>query len=888
MPLFRDLFDPRSSWSSNRPSLLRTVLAGFAAAAVLATVPVAPAQSPHALTPADRTRVDAIVARMTLEEKLAYIGGTGFAVRAMPALHLPTFEMSDGPVGVRSNSGLPSTTYAGGIGLAATWDRDLALKVGESIGRDGRARGIDYQLGPGTNIYKSPRNGRNFEYFGEDPYLAGEMVVRYITGLQTQGVSATIKHFDANNSEFLRHDSDSVVGERALREIYLPAFEAAVKRGHVGAVMDSYNLINGEHATQNTFLNIDVLRREWGFEGTLMSDWDATYDAVGAANGGLDLEMPTGKFMNAANLTPALQSGAVKVATLDEKVRHILDTAAMFGWLDREQRDPAISLYDAESNRIALRSARESAVLLQNANNLLPLEKARVKTVLVVGPDAYPGFPVGGGSAAVMPFHTISLLEGVSNVAPGATVLYDPGLPTLSDLAGRTVYTTEPEGGQPGLKLELFAGEELSGPARQSNARHINETGRGWDAVPGSPDTLAALFPSAQNGFSRRYTGYYNVPAAGSYLVALAGSGERNGDRVFLDDKLILDDWRLARAFEPHVTMPLSAGMHKVVVESWQSGALGGKLRLAILPEAQVVNERAKQLAAEADVVIVGAGFGANRDVTSESEGGDRTFDLPYGQDALIEAMAAANPRTIVTVTSGGNVDSTRWIAKVPALVEGWYGGQAGGQALAEILFGDVNPSGHLPATFERRAEDNPTFANYYPPTDAGPDANKIFYREGIFVGYRGYEQNKVTPLFPFGFGMSYTTFRFSNLNVVKEGRDGGTASQPVLATATFDVTNTGSRPGAEVAQVYITDTHAPLPRPKHELKGFERAVLAPGETVHMTVPLDPRSFAYWDVKGKRWTIDPGRFTVSVGDSVASLPLTGTVEITREAATASR
>ena len=406
----------------------------LAATALLAALPLV-AQGPKPLTPAQQQHIDDILHKMTLEEKLAYIGGTGFAVRAVPDVQLPALEMSDGPYGVRSNSGLPSTTYAEGIGLAATWDRDLASRVGAGIGRDARARGINYMLGPGTNIYRSPSNGRNFEYFGEDPYLAGQMDVGYINGMQTQGVAATVKHYLGNNSEYLRHDSNSIIDERTLHEIYLPPFEAAVKDGHVGAVMDSYNLINGLHATQNPVYNIDVLRHDWHFPGTLMSDWDATYDAVGAANGGLDIEMPTGKFMNSTNLKPALQSGKVTEATLDEKIRHILTTAEMFGWLDRAQRDPSIPLYDQQNNAVALESARESVTLLKNQGNLLPLSKASTHTVLLVGPNVYPGSPVGGGSAGVVPFHNISLLEGAGAVAPQVTFLYDPGLPTLSELA---------------------------------------------------------------------------------------------------------------------------------------------------------------------------------------------------------------------------------------------------------------------------------------------------------------------------------------------------------------------------------------------------------------------------------------------------------------------
>ena len=815
----------------------------------------AAAQAPHALTAEDRRWVDEKVAKMSLEQKLAYIGGTGFAVRAVPELGLPAWEMSDGPYGVRSNRGLPSATYASGIGLAASWDRTLAARVGEGIGRDARARGVHYMLGPGTNIYRSPRNGRNFEYFGEDPYLAGEMVVGYVTGMQTQGVSATVKHYAANNSEALRHDSDSVVDERTLREIYLPAFEAAVKRGHVGAIMDSYNLINGEHATQNAYLNTEIARREWKFQGTLMSDWDATYDGVAAANGGLDLEMPTGKFMNAASLGPALKNGTLSQATLDEKVRHILETAAMFGWQTREQRLPEVSLDDAESNRTALQSARESVVLLKNDGALLPLDRSKVKTVLVVGPGAYPGVPVGGGSAGVVPFHAVSLLEGLNEAGgSGLKVLYEPGLPSSQELAEKTAWMTAAAGGQAGVLYQVYDARDLSGAATEGVTSRISEGGSGRGAPP------------APKGHSRRYTGFYNASTDGEYLLAMAGEGEGSGNRVLVDGKLVIDNWEIVRAFEPHLTMHLGAGMHRVVVEVWQRGSTVGRLRVGLVREDEVVNAAAKKLAAMADVVVVSAGFSPNPDY-SEGEGGDRTFDLPYGQDALIEAMAAANPRTIVTVASGGNVDSSRWIARIPALLEGWYGGQEAGQAMAEVLFGEVNPSGHLPATFERRAEDNPT-SGHYEPVGSG---RRIEYKEGIFVGYRGYEKNHVQPLFPFGFGMSYTTFSMSGLKVLK--------GAGATATVEFDVKNTGSRKGAEVAQVYVTEDHPRLERPAHELKGFERVELAPGETKHVTVPLDARAFAYYDVAAKEWVVNAGEFTVSVGDSVAALPLSGKVRV---------
>ncbi len=844
--------------------------------AVLVTVPVR-AQAPHPLTPADQQKIDGVIHQMSLEQKLDYIGGTGFAVRAVPALQLPALEMSDGPYGVRSNSGFPSTTYAAGIGLAASWDRNLASEVGAGIGRDARARGVNFMLGPGVNIYRSPRNGRNFEYFGEDPFLAANIATGYITGMQQQGVSATVKHYLGNNSEYLRHDSDSIIEERALREIYLPAFEAAVRKAHVGAVMDSYNLINGTHATQNGYFNIDVLRKEWGFPGVVMSDWVATYDAIGAANGGLDIEMPTGKFMNRANLEPAIKAGTVSEATINDKIRHILTTASSFDWLSRPQTDPMISYVDARNQAAALKAARESAVLLKNDGNLLPLNKAQIKTILVVGPDAYPGVPVGGGSAGVVPFHMISPLEGIASAfGSSANVLYDRGLPTLSDLARKTSFTTaEGEGSKLGLTLETYQTDDLSGtPLDTSVVEHVNISGTSWASFADDPEAAFALFESGAKHASGRYTGYYHVPSSGNYILALEGSGEGSGDRVYLDGKLIIDDWKLVRAFQPHLTVPLSGGAHKVIVEARQSSAIGGHLRFAIAPESDIVNARAKTLAAKADVVLVAAGY----QTESEGEGGDRTFALPFGQDELINAMAAANSKTIVAMTSGGNVDSTAWLNHVPVWLETWYAGQEAGRALAEILVGDVNPSGHLPATFERRAEDNPTYNNYYPEGDS----NRVVYKEGIFVGYRGYEHNHVKPLFPFGYGLSYTTFKFANLSV-----NPNSAGANPQVTVTFDLTNTGTRKGADVAQVYVSDDHAPIPRPARELKGFERAELAPGETRHISIVLDPRSFAYYDTHAKKWTIDPGKFTVHVGDSVESTPLEATVELAREAANSS-
>jgi len=809
----------------------------------------------------------AIVKQMTLEEKVDYIGGSGFAIRAVPRLNLPALEMSDGPIGVRSNAGSPSTVYAAGIGLAASWNPELAERVGAGIGKDARARGIHFMLGPGVNIYRQPVNGRNFEYFGEDPFLSSSIAVAYITGMQSQGVGATIKHFLGNNSEFLRHDSDTVVDKRTLREIYLPTFEAAVKRAHVGAIMDSYNLTNGQHMTQNGYFNTDVVRKEWGFNGITMSDWVATYDGVAAANGGLDLEMPNGAFMNQKNLLPAIKDGHVKESTIDEKIIHILETAGRFGWLDRPQTDLSLSRYSGPNHQLALDAARETVVLLKNDGKLLPLDKAATKSVLVVGPDAYPAQTVGGGSARAAAFAPVSMLQGVSNLlGASATVYYERGLPTMLELARTTEFMTAPENGERGVKVEIFDNADLSGtPKATQTLPRINVNGLTWEALTGDFETAIALLTSnRRQQMSRRWTAYYIAAESGTYELALQASGEGSGSRVFVDDKLVIDNWKLARALQPHLTLELSAGPHKVVVEDFQRSRFGGTLRLGIANQKKLVSEAAKTLAAKADAVIIAAGF----DPDSESEGSDRTFDMPFGQEELIRELSAANPKTIVAMTSGGNVDPGNWLDHVPAYLEMWYPGEAGGTALAEILFGAVNPSGHLPATFERRREDNPTFATYYPQGES----IRVEYKEGVFVGYRGYEHTGVKPLFPFGYGLSYTTFKYANLAVAP-------AKGGALFTVSFEVTNAGDRAGADVAQLYISDDHSKIARPAKELKGFSKVSLQAGETKHVSIDLDARAFAYYDLAAKQWHITPGNFGILVGRSSNEIVLKGTAAV---------
>src|SRR5438034_661006 len=423
-------------------------------------------------------RVESIVRQMTLQEKIDMLGGVDKChLRAVPRLGVSRLKMADGPIGVRNYG--PATAMAGGIALAATWNPALAERVGAEIARDARAKGVHFLLGPGVNIYRAPMNGRNFEYFGEDPFLASRVAVGYINGVQSQGVSATVKHFMGNNSEFDRHHTDSVIDERTIREIYLPVFEAAVKEARVGAIMDSYNLTNGLHMTQNAYLNRDIVRKEWGFDGIMMSDWTSTYDAVGAANGGLDLEMPFAKFMNRENLLPAIKEGKVSVATVDEKVRRILQTAIRFGWLDREQTDLSIPRYNPQGRLAALQAARESMVLLKNEGNVLPLSKTDTKSIAIIGPDAYPAVPVGGGSARVQPFNAVSFLEGISNYpGSGTQTFHLRGLPTLAEMAQATNLSTAATNGKERVLAEYFSDPDWRGsPATTRTEARIDYDG---------------------------------------------------------------------------------------------------------------------------------------------------------------------------------------------------------------------------------------------------------------------------------------------------------------------------------------------------------------------------------------------------------------------------
>ena len=791
------------------------------------------------------SRVTDLLSRMTLDEKIDMIGGfEEFYILPNERLGIPKIRMADGPLGVRNDG--PATAFPAPIGIAASWDADLMHSFGAAVGKDARAKGVHIMLAPGLNIYRAPMCGRNFEYLGEDPCLAAKMAAAYVKGLQSQGVGATAKHFAANNQEYARTTVSSDVDERTLQEIYLPAFKAAVTEGGAVAVMTSYNLINGVHASQNEHLIMDILKGQWKFDGIVMSDWGSTWDGVAAANAGLDLEMPSGDYMNRATLMPAIKDGRVKQSTIDDKVSRILRVIFRMGFFDRVQRDTTLPRYSPDSRLVALQAAREGIVLLKNQGDALPFDRTTIGSVAVIGPNAYPAVTGGGGSSLVDPFRSISVLEGMIQTAGnGVRVLYNNGFTEDDQVLFRnSVFMT---GSERGLRGEFFPNMVLEGtPAFTRTDETIDFV---WDKAP------AEGFP--KEGFSVRWTGKIHVDSGGVYRFVARGD---DGFRLYIGGQLIINEWRDQSTLTASTSMPLKGGRdYDVRFEYYQNGG-GAIAGLGWGPALRQVDPEAVRIARSASAAVVCVGF----DDQTEGEGSDRKFALPREQEDLIRAIGAANRRTVVVLIAGGNVAMAAWLDRVAGLVHAWYPGQEGGTAIAEVLFGDVNPSGKLPASFEKRWEDNACYTSYY-----DNHTLHVSYSEGVFLGYRHFDRDGIEPQFPFGFGLSYTTFTYAHASL----------NRPVLnkggrIDVAFDITNTGKREGAEVAQLYIRQLAPGEPRPVKELKGFTRVHLKPGETKRISLPIDESMLSYFNSKKAAWIAEPGEFEVLIGSSSRLIQLT--------------
>lgn len=687
------------------------------------------------------SQINAIIEKMTLEEKVNMIhASSSFTSGGVTRLNIPELTMSDGPHGVRpehgrdwslNNDGTDSATYLPtGIALAATWNPDLGYQFGKVLGSEAKARGKDVILGPGVNIIRTPLNGRNFEYLSEDPFLTSRMAVGYIKGVQDQGIAACVKHFAANNQETRRKEVDVYMSERALREIYLPAFEASVKEAGVMTVMGAYNKFRGQYCTHNEYLVNSILKGEWGFKGALMSDWSAVSNTMEALLFGTDIEMGTdleqmpnidySKFFLADTVVALVKGGKVHESLVDDKVRRILRVmyaTDMFG-----KRTPG-EINTKAHTELARRVAEEGIVLLKNEKEILPLKK-NVKSVAVIGVNATLKQALGGGSSQVNPPYEITPLEGIKNMVDKNTeVAYAPGF----------------------------------------------EISRSGKANPGLINEAVNL-------------------AKKSNVVIYVG------------------------------------GWTHGYSNDWNGGAF-------------------------------------------DSEGKDKQdMNLPFEQDALLEAVLNANPNTVVVLLGGGPVDMTRWIDQTKGVLQVWYAGMEGGTALAKILFGELNPSGKLPMTFPKRLSDSPAHVlGEYPGNEV---TTKQHYNEDIFVGYRYHDTYNVTPQFSFGHGLSYTTFGFSNM-IVKKNND--------HVIVKLQVSNTGKKAGAEVVQLYVSAADSKIRRASKELKAFQKVFLEPGGSSEVMFSLPRKAFEYYDEKSRSWVLEPGKYHLLGGASSADIKVSDMV-----------
>jgi beta-glucosidase len=763
-------------------------------------------------------RVSQLMAQMSLGDKITLTEGHGtsnpyvFYTPAIPALCIPAVGLEDGPAGVAD--GLTGVTeLPAGVALAATWDTSLAQQYGTVIGAEEAGKGASANLGPTVNIDRDPRWGRSFEAMSEDPYLNGQLDVPEIDGIQAQGVEDQVKHYDAYNQETYRNSpADNVtIDNRALHEIYMPSFYNAVTDADAASVMCSYSYINGDAACNNSYTETTVLRDEWDFPGFMMSDYGALHGTDGATDG-TDQEQPFNTYFGAA-LQTDVENGVIPVAVVNTMVQRVLTEMFAYNLFSQPRTGSTSATVTTPAHQdVATQVAEAGTTLLKNDKRALPLRGGG--SVAVIGPSASasPTY-AGGGSAYVIPSATVSPLDGIKAADAGAT--YTQGLPADTALP----------------------------------------------AIPAS--ALSPAYPSGGTPFGGSYSGTLTAPETGTYVLAITNDcGCYTPTYLSLDGTQLIDDPSTPPVHTYSVAVNLTKNQTYTLAISGDSSQLLWGTPSALAPGIASAVTAAK--AAKTAVVVVSD--------DTESEATDRLgLNLPSAQDELISAVAAANPNTVVVVNAGAPV-AMPWLGQVAAVVDAWYPGQNSGTALASVLFGQTDPSGHLPVTFPSSLSQVPASTTLQWP---GNGTNEVSYSEGVDVGYRWYDAKSETPLFPFGFGLSYTSFRFSDLRISSPAVT-GTGNVGVTGT----ITNTGSRTGSDVAQLYVGDPSA-TGEPPRNLEGFQRVTLKPGQSARVSFTLTPAQLSWWSDSANGWTQSPGRYQVYVGDAsaLANLPLRGAFDV---------
>ncbi len=810
--------------------------------------------------------IDDILDRMTLEEQVSLLSGADFWTTVpVERLGVPKIKVTDGPNGARGAgslvAGVNAACFPVAIALGATWDPALVERMGVALAGQAKSKGASVLLAPTVNIHRSGLNGRNFECYSEDPMLTAALAVAYIQGVQSQGIAATIKHFAGNESEIERQTMSSDIDERALREIYLPPFEQAVKKAGVMAVMSSYNRLNGTYTSEHPWLLTKVLREEWGFDGIVMSDWFGSHSTAATVNAGLDLEMPGPTRDRGEKLVAAVGNGEVKPETVREAARRILTLLERVGAFEKVP-DLSEHALDLPEDRALIRKlGAEGAVLLKN-DGILPLQKAGLGHVAVIGPNAAEARVMGGGSAQIAAHYRVSPLEGIRQALSNANSIHHATGCRNNRLIN--VFSGE-------MRVDYFKGRDLTEPVIATETASKGEFF--WFDLPSSE-----LDP---NEFSARMTASYVPTESGEHVFGMTNAGLA---KLFVDGKLVVngyDGWARGDNYFGTANVEQRQGIHleagqsyKVVVEYCSSATTEEGINLTAVrfgvekPLGEEAMLDAVQKASDADVVLLFVG----RDGEWDTEGLDLPdMRLPGRQEELIDRVAAANANTIVVLQTGGPIEMP-WLGKVRAVLQMWYPGQELGHAVADVLFGDVEPGGRLPQTFPKRLSDNPAMvgdASVYP----GKDGH-VRYAEGVFVGYRHHDTRNIEPLFPFGFGLGYTRFSWgeAQASATRMGAEG--------VTVTVDVANTGDRTGSELVQLYVRPPVSALERPDKELRAFAKLRLIPGEKRTASLVVRPRDLSYFDERIGAFRAIAGRYEFLVAAN--ALDIRSAVEIELE------
>ncbi|QDS68320.1 hypothetical protein FKW77_010686 [Venturia effusa] len=798
---------------------------------------------------------------------VALLSGSDFW-RTVPLPHrgIPSIKTTDGPSGARGEffvNGTPAALFPCGTSLAATWNAGLIEEIGQHLGEETKARGADVLLAPTICMHRSPLGGRNFESFSEDPFLSGKLAASFIRGVQSQQVAATVKHFVANEQETHRTTVDSIVEERPLREIYLKPFEIAIRDCSPWALMTSYNLVNGTHADMNEFTLKRVLRDEWKYDGTVISDWAALTNDTGvkSVQAGCDLEMPGPAKRRGPRVVKAAKDGQISRNDVERAAGNVLHLIERIKGLDGPTENPERGNDNPATRSIIRQAGIEGLTLLKNDGNVLPIKGA--KKIAVIGPNAKRAIVSGGGSAKVNPYYTVTPFEGIA-AATDAEVIFAQGDENPKRLPLASKYCKTPSRKQ-GVLLEFFHGDKFQGEPLVIQHKETTDLYL-WDSAP------KAVLPE----YSFRVKAILTPETTGVHTFSLSSVGP---GRLFLNGELFIDNWDWTEEgdamFDDSTdilkTVHLQAGIPvAVLIESTSevrplakipvAGTHGyGGCRFGYQEEVKSdMLEEAVQAARNSDVAVVIVGL----DNEWESEGYDRqNMHLPKdgSQDRLIEAILEANPNVVVINQSGSPV-TMPWAGKVPAILQAWYQGQEAGNVLGDVLFGKHSPSGKLPTTFPKRIEDNPAYHNW-------PGENlKVVYAEGIFIGYRHYEQINIEPLFPFGHGLTYTHFSYG-----EAGISGRFLIDEGSLVVSVPITNDGGMAAHETVQLYIRDVESRLPRPAKELQGFAKVFLQPGETKTVHLSIDRHSVGYYDTSLHSWIAEEGVFNALVGASSADI-----------------